>query len=95
MADESRSRSAGVFDIRLIIALLMGVYGAVLTVLGIGFTTDEDMAKSADININLWAGLAMLVFAGVFVLWAQLRPLTVPDNVESDATEEEAVEPGH
>ncbi|TKG66199.1 hypothetical protein [Prauserella endophytica] len=80
MAHESRSRRAGVFDIRLIIALLIGVYGAVLTVLGLGFTTDEDIAKAANVNINLWAGLAMLLFAGLFVLWTWLRPLRVPED---------------
>ncbi|MFF5987938.1 hypothetical protein [Prauserella flavalba] len=83
MAHESRSRRAGVFDIRLIIALLIGVYGAVLTVLGIGFTTDEDIAKAANVNINLWAGLAMLVFAALFVLWTWLRPLRVPEDVQA------------
>jgi hypothetical protein len=71
-------RRAGVFDVRLVVALLMGVYGLVLTVLGIGFTTGEQIAKSAGVNINLWAGVAMLALAGAFVAWTRLRPLTVP-----------------
>lgn len=83
MANESRSR-AGVFDIRLVIALLIGVYGLVLTVLGIGFTSEEDLAKAADVNINLWAGIGMLVFAALFVLWARLRPLAVPTEAEQE-----------
>jgi hypothetical protein len=66
------------FDIRLIVALLMGLYGLVLTILGIGFTTDEEIARSAGVNINLWAGLGMLLVALAFVVWARLRPLTVP-----------------
>lgn len=85
MADESpRPRKAGAFDIRLIIALLTGVYGAVLTVMGIAFTSDADLEKAAGVNINLWAGIGMLVFTGLFVLWALLRPIVVP--AETDTT---------
>jgi succinate dehydrogenase hydrophobic anchor subunit len=80
MASESTpTRRAGAFDIRLIIALLTGVYGVVLTIMGIGFTTDEELAKSAGMNINLWAGIGMLVFTALFVLWALVRPLRVPE----------------
>jgi glucan phosphoethanolaminetransferase (alkaline phosphatase superfamily) len=73
------------FDIRLIIALLTGIYGLVLTVLGLFFTTDEDLAKSADVNINLWAGLGLLVICLLFVLWARIRPLRVPEGEENEA----------
>ena len=86
MATESasRPRKAGAFDIRLIIALLIGVYGIVLTFMGIGFTTEEELAKAAGTNINLWAGIGMLVFAALFVLWAKVRPIVVPAHVESE-----------
>jgi lysylphosphatidylglycerol synthetase-like protein (DUF2156 family) len=49
MSSESSSgpRRAGAFDIRLIIALLIGVYGIVLTIMGIGFTTNADLEKAA------------------------------------------------
>ena len=88
MATESQPRAhkAGAFDIRLIIALLIGVYGVILTVMGIGFTSDEEIKKAAGVNINLWAGIGMLVVAAVFVLWAKLRPLVVPAGPESDDT---------
>jgi len=84
MTDESaRPHKAGAFDIRLIIALLIGVYGVVLTIMGIGFTSDADKAKAAGVNINLWAGIGMLVFTVLFVLWARLRPLIVrPEAIE-------------
>jgi hypothetical protein len=73
------------FDIRLIIALLLGTYGLVLTVIGLFFATDEDIQKAAGVNINLWTGIAMLVGGGLFVLWARLRPLrvTAPKTEES------------
>jgi protein-S-isoprenylcysteine O-methyltransferase Ste14 len=82
MTSKERTRRAVAFDIRLVIALLMGVYGVVLTVLGIGFTTDAEITKSAGVNINLWAGLGMLVVAALFVLWTWLRPLRVPEPDE-------------
>ncbi|WP_329055739.1 hypothetical protein OG738_19305 [Amycolatopsis sp. NBC_01488] len=85
MATESGARphKAGAFDIRLIIALLIGVYGVILTVMGIGFTSDEEIAKAAGVNINLWAGIGMLVVAALFVVWALVRPLVVPAAPES------------
>lgn len=72
------------FDIRLIIALLTGVYGLVLTVLGLFVTSEEEIEKSAGVNINLWTGLALLVVALLFVLWVRLRPLRVPVQHEDD-----------
>lgn len=94
MSTESpRPRGAGAFDIRLIIALLLGVYGLVLTIMGIWFTTDADKAKAAGVNINLWAGLGMLVFAALFTLWAVARPLLVPAQAGSvDAVNADKVE---
>ncbi|WP_216215489.1 hypothetical protein [Amycolatopsis aidingensis] len=86
MANEPRTRRAGAFDVRTVIALLMGVYGAVLTVMGLGVTTEEEIAKSAGVNINLWAGVGMLLFAASFVLWVKLRPLTVPEQTEEDSS---------
>jgi drug/metabolite transporter (DMT)-like permease len=76
----NRTSRVTAFDIRLVIALLVGVYGVVLTVLGIGFTTDEEIEKSAGVHINLWAGIGMLVVAAAFGLWALVRPLRVPDQ---------------
>jgi len=80
MTSTPRPGRMAAFDIRLIIALLLGVYGLVITVLGIGFTSDEEIEKSAGVNINLWAGLGMLVVAALFAAWTVLRPLRVPDE---------------
>jgi hypothetical protein len=87
MSTESSSRphGAGAFDIRLIIALLLGVYGLVLTIIGIWFTTDDDLAKAAGVNINLWAGIGMLVVTALFVVWARLRPIIITESPEPDS----------
>jgi drug/metabolite transporter (DMT)-like permease len=94
MATESQPRAhkAGAFDIRLIIALLIGVYGVILTIMGAAFTSDEEIAKAADVNINLWAGIGMLVVSALFVIWAKTRPLVVPAEPEGDEAETAAGE---
>jgi xanthine/uracil/vitamin C permease (AzgA family) len=72
------------FDIRLIIALLTGVYGLVLTFLGLFVTSDAEIEKSAGVNINLWTGLALLVLTLLFILWVRLRPLRIPVGHEDE-----------
>jgi hypothetical protein len=86
MATEStpRTRKAGAFDIRLIIALLTGVYGIVLTIMGAAVTNDAEIAKSAGVNINLWAGIGLLIFTALFVVWALVRPLRVPEQAPEE-----------
>jgi hypothetical protein len=82
---EARDRATGaasVFDLRLVIGGLLGLYGAVLTGMGL-FASAASRAKAAGININLWAGLAMLAAAGVFLAWA-LRPLRAEDLRDGD-----------
>lgn len=91
------TRRAAAFDIRLVIALLLGLYGLVTTVLGIWFTTDQEIERSAGVNINLWAGLCMLVAAALFALWTWLRPLRVPDGDQPEGerpNDTSAVSPG-
>ncbi|HEY0694038.1 MAG TPA: hypothetical protein VGD71_33965 [Kribbella sp.] len=79
---QPQRKKAGAFDIRVVIALLIAIYGVVLTVLGI-IADPQEVNKAAGININLWGGIAMLVFAAAFVLWAWLRPIVV--SVEKEA----------
>ena len=66
------------FDLRIIIAFLFGLYGVVLVVTGLGFTSSEDIDKAAGVNINVWAGAAMVALSLAFTLWAWLRPLRLP-----------------
>ena len=79
---EGGAKTAGAFDIRMMIAMLIGVYGLVLVVTGLFFTSEADLAKADDFNINLWAGLGMLVAAAGFLAWVRLRPIVVkvPDE---------------
>lgn len=76
-----RKHSAGLFDVRNIIAALMGIYGVVLFNMGLVNFTDAEKAKADNFNLNLWCGLGMFVFAVLMALWAYLRPIVV-DEVE-------------
>jgi hypothetical protein len=73
--DAKRSaKAARLFDLRRLIGGLFLIYGVILVVLGLG-ESDKSIAKSADININLYAGLGMLVVSAFFIAWALMRPL--------------------
>ncbi|MEV8443608.1 hypothetical protein AB0425_40070 [Actinosynnema sp. NPDC051121] len=74
------ARKAGLFDLRLVIAVLFAIYGVVLLVVGLGFTDEADLAKADGLNINLWSGVGMIALSAVFAAWATLRPVIVPDE---------------
>jgi membrane protein implicated in regulation of membrane protease activity len=74
-APERTKRAANLFDVRLIIAGLFLLYGAILLVMGIG-ASDADIAKSHGFNANLWVGIALLVTSAIFFAWARWRPLS-------------------
>ena len=82
-APGEQKHRAGLFDIRFIIAALIGLYGAILFVVAF-FTTDAQKAKADGLNINLYAGIGMLVVAALFVLWSRWRPIVVPDEPAAD-----------
>ena len=87
----AEQKKAAAFDIRVVIALLVGIYGVVLTILGI-IADPKEVDKAAGININLWGGIAMLVFAALFVLWARLRPIVVPVEKAAEQAVQQAEE---
>jgi hypothetical protein len=67
-------QAANLFDLRRIIGGLFVAYGLLLTILGLT-NSDAEAHKAAGININLWAGLGMLVFGILMLVWAFTRPL--------------------
>lgn len=77
-------RTAGAFDIRVIIASLFVLFGIIVTAAGV-VADDADIAKAAGINVNLDAGIGMLVFAGAFIAWARLRPITVSGETSAES----------
>src|SRR3954471_5059853 len=73
--EEARlARNANRFDIRRIIGFLFAIYGVILTVTGI-VGSNLVKNKADGINVNLWVGIAMLVFAASMIAWALVRPV--------------------
>ncbi len=72
--DAPASAASKLFDLRILIGALFTFYGVALTIYSF-FTTPEEIAKAAGININLWLGLGMLALGLVFLLWARLAPV--------------------
>jgi membrane protein implicated in regulation of membrane protease activity len=68
-------RATDLFDVRLIIAGLFVLYGAILLVMGIG-ASRADIAKAHGFNANLWVGISLLLTAAIMFAWAWWRPLS-------------------
>jgi hypothetical protein len=69
------SKAANLFDLRRIIGGVFVGYGLLLAILGL-FDSQEEIDKAQGVNINLWAGLGMLVFGLLMIAWALTRPLS-------------------
>jgi hypothetical protein len=82
--------AAGAFDVRNVIAALIGFYGVVLVIVGLVDNGEEALEKTDGFNANLWVGLGMIVFALSFALWSRLRPIVVA----SPETGKDGVSPG-
>ena len=79
MSDTTK-KTAGAFDIRNFIGMLLGLYGIILTLMGL--LGDKELDKTGGVNANLWTGLALIVVAVFFIGWARLKPIEVPADVE-------------
>ena len=80
-AEQRRSAAARLFDIRRVIGGLFVAYGVIVTLIGI-FDSRAEIDKAEGVRINLWAGLAMLVFGLLMLLWQWLRPAEAPASNE-------------
>ena len=77
--DDQSASAARLFDIRRIIGGLFALYGVILFVAGL-FDGADAKKQAADININVWTGLAMLALGLFFLGWMWLRPLEAPEH---------------
>jgi hypothetical protein len=79
------------FDLRMIIAVLFAIYGIICVIWGAAFTPSDQLAKSDGFNVNLWAGVGMIIVAGLFTWWALAKPITANAIASSqEESEEEA-----
>lgn len=89
------SSAARAFDVRRVIGGLFVVYGVIVTVVGLA-DSQAEIDKAQGVRINLWTGLAMLVFGALMLLWQRLSPAEPPQppapdsdsDAESDSTGE-------
>ncbi|WP_347057622.1 hypothetical protein ABC795_13095 [Blastococcus sp. HT6-30] len=77
-------RGAGAFDVRDVIAELIGFYGVVLLIVGLLDGPEEAPAEPDGSNADLWAGLAMVAVAVAFAVWTRLRPAVVEAPAPDD-----------
>lgn len=75
--------TAGAFDVRSVIAGLLGLFGVVLVVVGLVDRSAADLEKTGGVNANLWSGLAMVAVALGFALWVKLRPIVLEGGAPS------------
>ncbi|MEV0032721.1 hypothetical protein [Nocardia sp. NPDC050793] len=69
-----------IFDIRIIIGALLGLYGLTLVVTGL-FQT---VARERGAEVNVWSGAGMAAAAVVFIAWASRRPLSAEHEDQKD-----------
>ena len=74
----------GAFDIRNVIGALLGIYGIVLLITGL--VSDESPRMTGQLHADLWAGVALVVVALLFLGWARLRPIVVKQPVGETPT---------
>jgi arginine exporter protein ArgO len=83
--DVQAARAANRFDIRRLIGSLFAVYGIILVILGLA-GSHAIKHKADNIDIDLWTGIAMLLFAAFMIAWALWRPtVPKPEAAGSDA----------
>jgi hypothetical protein len=70
-------RKAGLFDIRTFIAALLGFDGVVILLMGLFGDQSTTAEQEPPININLVAGLGLIIAAVIFETWKRLRPVKV------------------
>jgi hypothetical protein len=66
-------------DIRIPIGLLFAILGALLVAYGL-VSDPAIYRRSLGININLWWGLAMLVFGALMITFGRRKPRERPES---------------
>ena len=84
-----KKKEAGAFDVRNVIAALIGFYGVVLVIVGLVDNGADALKKTGGFNANLWVGICLIVFGAAFALWSRVRPIVVQEKA-ADPSDEQA-----
>ncbi|WP_209323334.1 hypothetical protein [Brevibacterium renqingii] len=74
------TKTAGAFDIRNFIGVLLGIFGIILAIAGLVDFTPDEARRTGGIDANLWTGVGLILAAIAFLGWAKLRPLRIVDT---------------
>ena len=69
-----KARTRSLADIRVVIGAALGLIGLFLLVCSAFLNGPDEMAKTGDVNANLWSGLGLVVIAGLMTLWWVVSP---------------------
>jgi|GEM_PF-1705654 len=76
-------RQARMLDLRIYISAMFLIFGTTVTAMGIS-PSQAQLERAAGVNINLWAGLAMLGLSLVMGVWAYVSPPKLPEANSSN-----------
>lgn len=68
---QSRRSEGGLFDLRRLLAFVLGGYGVLLVATGLS-DTKQSLVKADDVPINLIVGAVLLIAAIAFAAWERL-----------------------
>ncbi|GAA1935474.1 hypothetical protein GCM10009689_14490 [Brevibacterium antiquum] len=71
------TKTAGAFDIRNFIGVLLGIFGVILVIAGMVDYTPDEAERTGGIDANLWTGIGLILTAVFFIAWARLRPIRI------------------
>ena len=69
-----KARTRSLADIRVVIGAALGLIGLFLLVCSAFLNGPDEMAKTGDVNANLWSGLGLVVIAVLMILWWVAEP---------------------
>ena len=68
------ARTRSLADIRIVIGAVLSIIGLFLLICSAFLNGPEEMAKTGDVNANLWSGLGLVVIAVLMILWWTVDP---------------------